>query len=102
MDNSKRLTVKNRVNGKPFYYSMFRKDELVARLGLFEDIFDTPDELMAALQACDDIMFDIGVLAIRSSVVGADEKLKALLSEYNQIFHRAKAPKPPSEPPSAI
>lgn len=53
MENSKRLTAK-RCNGiKDGYWSMARKEELVQRLGRFEDIIDTPEKLIDTLKAYD-------------------------------------------------
>lgn len=51
MENSKRLTAK-RCNGiKDGYWSMAHKDELVQRLGEYEDICADPDELRRAMAA---------------------------------------------------
>lgn len=106
MDNE-RLTVKSRVNGKPCHYSMYRKDELVERLGQYEDIIDTPEELVATLTAYDNTV-QLLLCAIRNAVNAPEveenkEKLRALVSAYDKILlSRAKAPKPSSEPSSAI
>ena len=106
MDNSKRLTVKNRVNGEVGYYSMCRKDELASKLGHYEDIIDTPDELLATLQSYDEIL-KILICAISNAVNNPDDvdaraKLLELVILYNEKFGRTEAPNAPAEPPSAI